>query len=75
MSYIKVCKESQMVLQWNNSDLTLWVDLNGCTREHDLKLKFWVQNYLVTIGAILASSRGHMLMSSSCAKNRVLNGT
>ena len=55
----------------STSDLTLLVDFYGCYMRHGLKLKVWEQKlFIFTIGTILASNRGHMLMSSILCKNR-----
>ena len=56
----------------STSDLTLLVDFYGCCMWHGLKMKFEYKIIYFTIGAILTSSRGHMLMSSILCKNRIL---
>ena len=52
----------------STSDLTLLVDFYGHYVRHGLKLKIWEKIIYFTIGAILAGSRGHMLMSSILCK-------
>ena len=50
-------------------DPTLLVDFYGCCMWHGLKLKVFEYKIICfTIGTILASSRGHMLMSSILCK-------
>ena len=65
MSYINFAKGK---VRWfynetNLISLSWWICMVA-TCEHDLKLKFEYKIIWFTIGAILASSRGHMLMSS-----------
>ena len=55
----------------STSDLTLLVDFYGCYMWHGLKLEsLGTKIIYFTIGAILASNRGHMLMSSILCTNR-----
>ena len=72
MSYINVAKQRVQNRFHNKltSDLTLLVDFYGCYMWYGLKTESLSTKYyfIFTIWAIMASSRGHMLMSSILCK-------